>query len=326
MPEEVRRPPHDREAEPEALRAVALGIVDLEELLEDAGLLFRGDAEAGVDDHDPNPSAAGAGGDEHAARLGVLERVRDQVAEDALEQDRIGFDPGAARPKSQAQPPRFGLGQESIRERLEEPRNREGEAGRLDHLGIEARDVEQAVEEVLHRLHRAVDVVGHLAARGLGLAVAQAVDQETDGMQRLAQVVARGGEEAGLRGVGRFGAVLLALDLVEQPRVFALEQEVVAAVPLEQVARQHADERRPDQKEGAADQRVGREADPEVRHEEVGQEAERTERRGVEKAQAQGGEGEDQRHLDPGMEMGLRQRDRHGGHHEGEARYADVHG
>ena len=80
---------------PDALAAIALGIGDLVELLEDLRLLVLGNAAARVPDLRrsaiwPRSPAA----DQHAAAVGVGDGIGDDVAHHALDQQRIAVHGG----------------------------------------------------------------------------------------------------------------------------------------------------------------------------------------------------------------------------------------
>lgn len=65
---------------------VALGLLGAEEAVEDARQLLLGDAAAGVGDGDPDDAVVPLGRDvDTSARLGELERVRDEVVDDLTE-------------------------------------------------------------------------------------------------------------------------------------------------------------------------------------------------------------------------------------------------
>ena len=86
MFEQVGEAAHDGEPQAEALRAVAFGVIELDELLEDGLLGFRRDAGAVVADFDAHLAAAFAAGHQDGAAGGVAQGVADEVVQDALEQ------------------------------------------------------------------------------------------------------------------------------------------------------------------------------------------------------------------------------------------------
>src|SRR6202008_3704006 len=78
---------HDREAQPHALRAGARRVAELEELVEDPLPVFRAYADSRVAPRDtPARLARRHGREPHGALRGVADRVRKQVADDALEE------------------------------------------------------------------------------------------------------------------------------------------------------------------------------------------------------------------------------------------------
>ena len=79
----------------------------------------------------------------------------------------------------------------------------------FEHTGVQARDVEQAVEEVLHGLGRYGDALDQQAGVGGMLLLPQLGDEKAEGVHGLAQVVAGGSKEARLGLVAPFGLFLL---------------------------------------------------------------------------------------------------------------------
>ena len=76
---------------------------------------------------------------------------------------------------------------------------------RLHRPGIEPRNVEQRAEYLLDRIERGVDVADELRIVAAALPLDQAGDVEPRGVERLQDVVARGGEKASLGDIGLFG-------------------------------------------------------------------------------------------------------------------------
>ena len=92
---------------------------------------------------------------------------------------------------------------------------------RLHRAGIEPRDVEQRGQDLLDGLQRGVDVVGEASQSPVvAVALHQGRRVEARGVERLQDVVARGGEEARLRDVGLVGLGLGAAELLVQARQF----------------------------------------------------------------------------------------------------------
>ena len=104
MLEQLSGGTHDREAEAMPEVALAGGVADLEELLEDCLQLVLGDTDAGVPDLDPEPRATAAGAEQDLAGRGALDGVADQVLQDALEQARVGAHHRPARHHFEREP------------------------------------------------------------------------------------------------------------------------------------------------------------------------------------------------------------------------------
>ena len=91
---------------------------------------------------------------------------------------------------------------------FEQRLQREGLDLPVEGAHVEARDVEQAVEQVLHGLGGDGDLLDEAAGvGGVGL-LAELGDEQAEGVHGLAQVVAGGGEEAGLGAVAALGFFL----------------------------------------------------------------------------------------------------------------------
>src|SRR4029077_9899095 len=102
---------------------------------------------------------------------------------------------------------------------LEESRDFEVDDIRLHRPCVELRDVEEAPEEVLHRLNRHEHFLDQLAIARLAEALVQKPHEKTDGVHGLAKVVARGGEEARIRGIRKRELVRALGDALLEPRV-----------------------------------------------------------------------------------------------------------
>ena len=84
----------------------------------------------------------------------------------------------------------------------------EGRNLRPHRAGIEPRNIEQRAENFLHGLERGVDVRDELRVLAAALTLDQAGHVEARRIERLQDVVARGGEEARLGDVGLLGLAL----------------------------------------------------------------------------------------------------------------------
>ena len=79
---------------------------------------------------------------------------------------------------------------------------------RPHRAGIEPRNVEQRAEDLLHGFERGIDVRDEPRVLAAALPLDQAGDVEPRRIERLQDVVARGGEEARLGDVGLLGLAL----------------------------------------------------------------------------------------------------------------------
>ena len=231
--------------------AAAAGFADLVELLEDARLMFAGDANARVDDVDRDLDATQPGSDQHAAGLGITYRVRDQIAHDALEQRGIAAhrDPGGggAQRKSLG----VGLRLEFRDDAREQRRDGDAYACRVQRARFEARQIEQLFELPFERGHGALHAADQRSPFGFGCARGQRRDVEPDRVQRLPQVVARRGQELALGAIGGLGGgtrvmcgARLALELLDEVDVLVTHcqrsgQHVIQLMPEGENEAQH---------------------------------------------------------------------------------------
>ena len=206
----------DGQAQAQAVGLVARGggLADLEELLEDGIALLGGDADAAVPDLELDLGAAQAAADEHAPAGRVAHGVGDQVDEDAAQHGGVGVHPQARAADVQLQALLGGELVEVLVEVFEQALSAGGLALDLHGVGVQAGDVQQHVEQLAQAvqggLHAPADVgqVGGGHAVGLGHG-AQGGEEEAQGVDGLAQVVAGGGQEDGLGAVGGLGLVFL---------------------------------------------------------------------------------------------------------------------
>src|ERR1700678_2451390 len=111
MVKENRQTSYDRETQAQTLASITLGIFDLIEFLKHPILLFWRDATAGV----PNlyaERAAVPAPDDNASLVRIANRVGNEVAEDALQQQPVRHDNGRAITQGQREvffPRRAGI-------------------------------------------------------------------------------------------------------------------------------------------------------------------------------------------------------------------------
>lgn len=92
MIEQRGEPPDNREAEPEPAKEIARRIADLVVLLEDRLDLGRRHTDPVVPYLDSESVAAPPATEQNLAGPGVLQRVGDQILDDAAEQRRVASD------------------------------------------------------------------------------------------------------------------------------------------------------------------------------------------------------------------------------------------
>ena len=211
MPQQARQPLHDRQAQPEAPAALARGIVDLMEFLEDRLQLIILDTDAGVPDLDADVITVPAAAQQHLALAGIFHRVAQQVADDLFQKPRVAFDMGGTGQDAQGEPARLCHIGRLVAQVIQHIRH--GEVGQLgiDRAGLDLVDVEQHIQHARQRPQRLIEpgqqAFGPLATDGLR----QQFLQQGQRLQRLAQIVAGGGEKARFGEIGALGLQLCRL-------------------------------------------------------------------------------------------------------------------
>ena len=132
--------------------------------MEDDLLCVLMDADAAVAYlHAPVLSAPPAGEQDGSGR-GVTDGVAEKVVHDPFEQLRVGQRPAGRAVQAERQTMLGGVGCVPGEHVFELTPQVEGHRARRQDAGVEARNVEQAVEQPLHRLGRGDQPFGDLAA------------------------------------------------------------------------------------------------------------------------------------------------------------------
>jgi hypothetical protein len=163
------------------------------------------DADAAVDDLDRDARPAPARADDDAAAARVAQRVRGEVAQHALEELRVRLDGEPRRDEAQREAARGRLDAELARELVEQRRERHALAARVERARPRARQVDQLRELRLEPAERAAHARDQRPKLVVAHALRERGDEQPERVQRLAQVVARGGEQlalAAVRGLG----------------------------------------------------------------------------------------------------------------------------
>lgn len=171
---------------------------------EDQLLLIDGDAPAGVMDLDAEPVAHPSRAHQDPAVIRVTDGVADQVLQQGPQQI-----PVRSRPQTrcgsdvQGQPLRSRQRRELAAQVGEQALQRQRRDRGADPSSFQSGEVEQRFQQTVGALDRPVRIVGQNTrarpAAGVGL-VLEGGDKQAGCMQRLEQVVARCGQEAGLGG------------------------------------------------------------------------------------------------------------------------------
>ena len=131
--------------------------------------------------------------------LGVFQCVRKQVADHLLEQTRIAVYRKAARDHAQVEPLRLRVIGELIPQPVEQIVDREIDHFGADGAGLDLVYVEQRVQHAGHAAQRLVEPRDQFLCSLPLDDLCQQPLQQGERLQRLAEVMARGGEKARLR-------------------------------------------------------------------------------------------------------------------------------
>src|SRR6185436_13360171 len=233
MAEQLHDAPYGREPEAEAARAVPSRIVELIELLEDALVLLSRNADARVPDLDLGNVAAPPAGDDDAALFRVAQRVGDKVRQHAEQQRSVRREGHLRAARRHAQTLVLRRTRERTAQPIEHRVHRHDLAFHFHLSGVELRDVQQVVEQLLERFRALQDLVDQRLAGAACRIIAQRRREQSERVQRLAQVVIRGCEEQRFRAIRFFGAGarllrerVLALQLVHQLLVLVTQPDL----------------------------------------------------------------------------------------------------
>ena len=207
MAEQLDDAPYRREPEPEAARAIARGIVELIELLEDALVLLGRDADAGIPDLDLRNVAAPAAGDQDAAVLRVAQRVRRR---DSTARGTAASRPSPASPSSgapSASDPCPARARRMCRASDRTPRRPARSRASLRPVRHRASRCRAGCRTAARAI-RCTAGSGRSAclARPACRVVAQRRCEQSERVQRLTQIVIGGREEQRFRAARFFGA------------------------------------------------------------------------------------------------------------------------
>ncbi|MNS71602.1 hypothetical protein D3C72_1049770 [compost metagenome] len=232
----------DRQPQPQALRGVALRVMDLVIRRENVREVLGRDTGAGVPDFEPDMLAPLPRRHQHAAALGIAQRVLHQIEQRAAQQHRLGHRiqlARHARAQGQAAVARIGgkLAHDIVDQRTQLARLQ-----RRQHLAaFELGEVEQGPEQQVDGLRAGRDLLHQRMERTRLVARTQRFHEHDQRMHGLAQVVAGGGQEAGFLLAGVERALLFLLELLGQAAAVTLELDRAHQrdLQVEGMARQH---------------------------------------------------------------------------------------
>ncbi len=192
----------DGQPEPQPAGPLPRRVLQLPVFLEDGAQLVVRDADAGVPDLDARETAVAAGAEQDLAAGRVFERVRHQVAQHLFKQARVAVDDKSGEDDTQIQSLRLRLVGERAAQIAEQVVEREIDRLRPHHAGLDLIDVEQRIEHARHRADGVLQAADEVFQRRPGDPLRQQPLDQRQGLQRLAQIVAGGGQEMGLGDIG----------------------------------------------------------------------------------------------------------------------------
>ena len=196
-------------------------LVEAVELLEHRAALAVRNADAGIVDIDAQLAAAAPAADQHAAHGRVFDGVGDEVLQKPPQQAAIRTHRERARHEVQLQAFLAGQRRKFDVEPLQQLVDTEIGHFRLHGAGIEPRNVQKCGENLFDGFEGGVDVLHQVAVLGFIVGLALALDQTGDveprRIERLQDVMARRGDETGLRHIGLVGFGLSAFELGVEP-------------------------------------------------------------------------------------------------------------
>ncbi len=185
------------------------GAVALLELVEDPVEAMRLDAGAGVADGENEPVVPARQAQADTAVLGELHRVAGEVHHDLPQTGGVAAHDGrnvALDEAGDLDALALGAGGEQLDDALDEARQRDGFVGEVEAAGLDLREVEDFVEDGEQRFARRLDGAGVGRLLGVEARAGEEAGHAEHAVERRADLVADGGEEARLRLAGGLGA------------------------------------------------------------------------------------------------------------------------
>ena len=162
MAEEIGGALGDGQTQAMPLGPGARRIAELMEFLENRCKLFFRDAAAGIPHLEALQRSAPPAADEHSAVVGVADRVRHQITQDALQQRGITPQGDSRWHDAQVETLRARHADEVNVEALQQNADRDRAALDLNRRHLELEQVEQCIEQFDHRIKRSLQLRHHL--------------------------------------------------------------------------------------------------------------------------------------------------------------------
>ena len=170
---------------------------------------------------------------EDASTIGIANGIGNKVSEDALKEEWVSADDRRAIDGNQPQTLGFGLREMVAANTLHQGPDRKVFTLRLDNAGVETGDVEQRIEKAVHGGDRTADLPDeppHLVVHWVAL---QGPHQQSQGVNRLPQIVTRGGDELRFGDIGLVRGLFLSAQLADQALVLKGEAGIEDEISVE---------------------------------------------------------------------------------------------
>src|SRR5215467_8799318 len=172
------------------MTAVLFGRRKSVKLSEDIFLLILRNANSGVPHFDAQEVRPAPTADHHATLGRVAQSVGDQIEQDPFEQDEIGTDPSVIGYDPQPQLFLSRRRRKCRPDSLQQLIDWEFRDGRCKDAGVELGNVQERIEQIVHRSRGNVDLLDETYFFCLILLAAQLRDEQVQGMEWLPEIMA----------------------------------------------------------------------------------------------------------------------------------------
>src|SRR5262245_14642932 len=190
------------------MTAILLDRPEAVKLSENALLLILRNANPGIPDFDTQEIRAATAADDNPTLERVAQSVGHQIEEDPFEQDKVAADPGRVGYDPQAQPSLSRHCRKRHPDPLQQLSDREFRNGWCKNASVELGNIQQRIEQLVHRPGGNIDLLDEAGLFGWIILVVQLRDEQVQGMERLSEVMACRRKKARLGEVRRLQVLI----------------------------------------------------------------------------------------------------------------------